>query len=212
MASFYERRILPPLLDLAMRQKPIMRQRAKIVPLARGRVLEIGFGSGLNLSFYDHSKVETLLGLEPSAELRRRAEERARAADMPVEFIGLTGEEIPLESASVDTVVTTYTLCTIPGVARALAEMCRVLRPGGVLLFSEHGRAPDEGVLRWQNRLNPLWKRIGGGCNLNRPIADLIRAAGFSLDRPETMYLPGPRPFTFTTWGSATPAQGAAPS
>ena len=203
MASFYERHVLPKVLDFAMRQEPIMRQRAKIVPRARGRVLEIGIGSGLNLSFYDRTRVDSVVGLDPSPELRAFAERRAREAGIDVEWIPLGGESIPLDDASVDTVLTTYTLCTIPGVERALGEMRRVLRPDGHLLFSEHGRAPDAAVRRWQNRLNPLWKRIGGGCNLNRPVADLVRQAGFEPESLEATYLPGPRPMTFTTWGAA---------
>jgi len=206
VASFYERHVLPPVLDFVMRQEPIMRQRAKVVPEATGRVLEIGIGSGLNLALYDRDRVEAIIGLDPSSELREMARTRAREAGLDVEWIPLGGESIPLGDASVDTVVSTYTMCTIPGIERALAEMRRVLRPGGRLLFSEHGRAPDEGVRRWQDRLNPLWRRIGGGCNLNRPIDLLIRDAGFDLSRLDTMYVPGPRPMTWTYWGSATPA------
>jgi ubiquinone/menaquinone biosynthesis C-methylase UbiE len=206
VASFYERHVLPPVLDFVMRQEPIMRQRAKVVPEATGRVLEIGIGSGLNLALYDRDRVEAIIGLDPSSELREMARTRAREAGLDVEWIPLGGESIPLGDASVDTVVSTYTMCTIPGIERALAEMRRVLRPGGRLLFSEHGRAPDEGVRRWQDRLNPLWRRIGGGCNLNRPIDVLIRDAGFDLSRLDTMYVPGPRPMTWTYWGSATPA------
>ena len=183
-----------------------MRQRAKVVPEATGRVLEIGIGSGLNLALFDRDRVEAIIGLDPSSELREMARTRAREAGLDVEWIPLGGESIPLGDASVDTVVSTYTMCTIPGIERALAEMRRVLRPGGRLLFSEHGRAPDEGVRRWQDRLNPLWRRIGGGCNLNRPIDVLIRDAGFDLSRLDTMYVPGPRPMTWTYWGSATPA------
>ncbi|HZR82378.1 MAG TPA: class I SAM-dependent methyltransferase [Candidatus Binatia bacterium] len=206
MPSLYERYLLPRILDFAMRQKPIMRQRDKVVPLARGRVLEIGMGSGLNLAYYDRGKLEKLWGLEPSPELRAVAERRAREAGVSVEFVGLTGESIPLDDASVDTVVTTYTLCTIPDAERALLEMRRVLRPAGQLLFSEHGLAPDAPVARWQDRLNPLWRRIAGGCNLNRPIDELVRGAGFAIDPIDTMYLPGPRPFTFNYWGTATRA------
>lgn len=203
MASFYERLVLPRLLDFAMRQEPIRRQRAKVVPRATGRVLEVGIGSGRNLPFYDRTRVSSVIGLEPSPELRAMAEERAREAGLDVEWIPLGGESIPLDDASVDTVLTTYTLCTIGGVERALGEMRRVLRPGGLLLFSEHGRAPDADVRRWQDRLNPLWQRIGGGCNLNRPIADLVSRAGFEPQDLESMYVPGPRPMTWTTWGSA---------
>ena len=203
MASLYDRFVLPKMLDFVMRQEPIMRQRAKVVPRATGRVLEIGIGSGLNLAFYDRDKIDSVVGLDPSPELRAMAERRAREAGLDVEWIPLGGESIPLDDASVDTVLTTYTLCTIPGVERALGEMHRVLRPGGRLLFSEHGRAPDEGVRRWQDRLNPLWKRFAGGCNLNRPVEELVRRAGFEPEGLEAMYLPGPRPMTHTTWGSA---------
>lgn len=201
--GLYGRYVLPKLLDFAMRQKPIMMQREKVVPQARGRVLEIGVGSGLNLGFYDRTKVERLWGLDPSEELRRIARERAHAAGIDVEFVGLPSEQIPLDDESVDTVVTTYTLCTIPDVARALGEMRRVLAPGGTLIFSEHGRAPDPGVARWQDRLDRVWGHVAGGCHLNRAIAELIREAGFQIASLETMYLPGPRPFTYTSWGRA---------
>src|SRR5690554_4682018 len=180
--GLYERYFLPKLIDLAMRQKPIMRQRRKVVPLTYGRVLEIGIGSGRNLEFYDRSRVEHLWGLEPSPEMRKLAAARARELGIDVEFLDLPGEHIPLADGSVDTVLTTYTLCTIPDVARALREMRRVLAPGGVLLFSEHGRAPDPGVVRWQNRLNGMWSAIAGGCNLNRAIDSLLRDAGFAIE------------------------------
>jgi ubiquinone/menaquinone biosynthesis C-methylase UbiE len=204
--GLYDRYVLPKVLDFAMRQKPITLQRQKVVPQASGRVLEIGIGSGLNLAFYDCTRVKKLLGLDPSEELRRLARERARAANVDVEFLGLPSEQIPLEDASVDTVLSTYTLCTIPDVARALGEMRRVLAPGGVLIFSEHGRAPDASVQRWQNRLDGVWGKIAGGCHLNRSIADLIGGAGFQIDSLDTMYLPGPRPFTYTFWGRASRA------
>ena len=147
--GFYETKVLPGMLDFAMRQPPIMKQRGKVVPRARGRVLEIGMGSGLNLGFYDPDRVEIVLGLEPSAELKGLAADRVREAPVPVEMVGLIGEDIPLEENSVDTVLITYTLCTIPGVEEALSEMRRVLRPQGELLFSEHGRAPDANIARW---------------------------------------------------------------
>jgi len=204
--GLYDRYVLPKVLDFAMRQKPITLQRQKVVPQARGRVLEIGIGSGLNLGFYDRTQVQKLWGLDPSEELRRLARERARAANIDVDFLGLPSEQIPLEDASIDTVVSTYTLCTIPDVARALGEMRRVLAPDGVLLFSEHGRAPDASVERWQNRLDRVWGKIAGGCHLNRSVADLIRDAGFRIDTLDTMYLPGPRPFTYTFWGRASRA------
>lgn len=204
--GLYDRYVLPRLLDFAMRQKPIMMQREKVVPQAAGRVLEIGIGSGLNLAFYDRGRVVKLWGLDPSEELRRIARERATAAGIEVEFLGLPGEQIPLDAGSVDTVVSTYTMCTIPDVARALGEMRRVLAPGGTLLFSEHGRAPDASVARWQNRLDGFWGKIAGGCHLNREIATLLRDARFRVDALDTAYLPGPRPFTFTYWGRASHA------
>jgi ubiquinone/menaquinone biosynthesis C-methylase UbiE len=204
--GLYDRFVLPKLLDFAMRQKPIMLQRQKVVPQARGRVLEVGIGSGLNLAFYERAQVRRLWGLDPSEELRRLARERARVAGIDVEFLGLPSEQIPLEDGSVDTVLSTYTLCTIPDVSRALAEMRRVLAPDGALIFCEHGRAPDVGVARWQDRLDRVWGKIAGGCHLNRSIAALIGDAGFRVDGLETMYLPGPRPFTYTSWGRAVRA------
>lgn len=202
--GLYERYLLPPLLNYAMQQKPITYQRKKVVPLAEGRVLEIGIGSGLNLAHYEPGKVEKVWGLDPSAELRVMAEKNAAEVPFEVEFIGLEAEEIPLEDKSMDTVLVTYTLCTIPEVVRALKGMRRVLKPGGKLVFSEHGRAPDESVRKWQNRLNPIWNKIGGGCHLNRAIPDLISEGGFKLDKVDTMYLPGPRPMTFNYWGTAS--------
>jgi ubiquinone/menaquinone biosynthesis C-methylase UbiE len=204
--GLYANYVFPAVLDLVMRQEPIRRQREKVVPRARGRVLEIGVGSGLNLAFYDRAKVDTLSALDPSLGLQRLARQRAEAAGIEVEFIPLSSEEIPLEDASVDTVVITYTMCSIPDVDVALREMHRVLRPEGSLLFSEHGRAPDAGVVRWQDRLNPVWRRISGGCNINRAIPDLLAAAGFKLGELDSMYLPGPRVMTFTYWGTATRA------
>lgn len=207
--GFYERTILPRLIDSACGVKAITEQRAKVVPLAEGRVLEIGLGSGLNLPFYDPAKVERVFGLEPSAAMLERAAGRIAAAPFPVEPLELEGEHIPLEKASVDTVLVTYTLCTIAGVIEALEGMRRVLKPGGRLIFSEHGRAPDAGVRGWQDRLNPLWRRIGGGCNLNRDIPALIASGGFEVVEMETGYRPGPTMMRFASfeyWGAARAA------
>ncbi len=204
--GIYDRFVLPPVLDFAMRQPPIPKQREKVVPLAEGRVLEIGIGSGLNLSYYDQSKLTKLWGLDPSMELRKRAIGRSREAGVEVEFIGLSGESIPLDDGSADTVVTTFTLCTIPDAGAALREMHRVLRPGGRLLFAEHGRAPDADVVRWQDRINPYWQRVAGGCNLNRKIDDLVREAGFTVQELEQSYLPGPRPWAYHYWGTGVRA------
>jgi ubiquinone/menaquinone biosynthesis C-methylase UbiE len=180
-----------------------MRQREKVVPLAQGRVLEIGIGSGLNFPYYDASKVTKVWGLDPSPELTKMAEAAARGLPFEVEFFRLPGDDIPLERDSVDTVLMTYTLCTIPETEPALREMGRVLKPGGKLIFCEHGAAPDASVLRWQDRLDPLWQRLGGGCHLNRRIPDLIEQGGFNIRTIETMYLPGWRPGTFNYWGAA---------
>ncbi len=202
--GFYGRFILPRLVHFTCGLKPVMRQREKVVPLARGRVLEIGVGSGLNLPFYDSTKVTRLWGPEPSSEMRSVAERATHRVSFEVELIGLSADEIPLDDDAVDTVLITYTLCTISQCEPALREMSRVLKPGGELVFCEHGAAPDDGVRRWQDRLNPIWKRIGGGCNLNRPIPDLIEHAGFKVRDLETMYIPGWRPASFNYWGTAT--------
>ena len=202
--GFYDRYILPFMLNAAMKQKPIRYQRKKVVPHAQGRILEIGIGSGLNLEFYDPAKVDKVWGLDPSAELRVYAEREAKQVPFDVEFIGLEAEDIPLDDASMDTVLMTYTLCTIPDAIAALKNMRRVLKPGGKLIFCEHGKAPDEAVQKWQNRLNPIWKKIAGGCNLNRQIPELIEQGGFKVEDLDTMYIPGPKPMTFNYWGSAT--------
>lgn len=204
--GWYERFVLPSVVNSACGIKPLRRQRAKVVPLAFGSVLEVGFGSGLNLPFYDVNRVSQVWALEPSREMWSLAEGRVRAADFPVEFLQAPAEAIPLANESADTVLVTYTLCTIPDVGRALREMGRVLKPGGELIFTEHGEAPDVSVYRWQARLNPLWKMAAGGCNLNRPIPALIVAAGFRMIELSSMYIPGWKPGSFNYWGRATAA------
>jgi ubiquinone/menaquinone biosynthesis C-methylase UbiE len=203
--GIYEKHILPRLIHLSMQSKTVMAERARFLPMASGRVLEVGIGSGLNIPFYTR-RIETLCGVDPSRELLRMARERAEAAPFPVELIGCSGERIPLKDEMFDSVVTTWTLCTIPNAVVALREMHRVLRPGGQLLFIEHGRSPDARVLVWQNRFTPLWRRFGGGCNLNRKIDDLILEAGFHIIRLESGYVQGPKPFTFLYRGVARPA------
>lgn len=204
--SWYERHILPPALDFACGLPMISRQRQLVVPLARGRVLEVGIGTGLNMRWYDKSRVSKITGLDPSLQLHPLARERIAQAGLDVELLGLSAEKIPLPDASFDTVLVTYTLCTIPDALAALKEMRRVLAPGGRLLFCEHGRAPDESVRRWQNRLQPLWGPLAGGCHLGRDIPALLQEAGFQLPELHTGYLSGPRPFTFHYWGEALPA------
>ena len=203
--GFYDRHILPFLLNAAMSAKPISYQRRKVVPRAEGRVLEIGFGAGHNLPFYDASKVTHLWALEPSKEMRARAQSRLKESPLKIEFLDLPGEEIPLDDEAADTVLVTYTLCTIPDVMKALAGMRRVLKANGRLIFCEHGEAPDEGVRVWQRRITPVWKRIGGGCHVGRAIPKLIHDGGFTVKDMDTMYLPGtPRFAGFNYWGSAT--------
>ncbi len=203
--GLYGRFLLPKIIDAACGIRPAMRQRAKVVPLASGRVLEVGFGSGLNLPFYDPGKVTQVWALEPSKEMWALAEGRVRGAGFPVEFLNVSAEEIPLSDGTVDTVLVTYTLCTLKDVRRPLSEMARVLKPGGELLFCEHGIAPDERVRRWQNRLNPVWKALAGGCNLNRPIPAIIKEAGFRVSEMSTMYIPGWKFGSFNYWGRALP-------
>ena len=202
--SFYEEHILPHMINVACESKPIRKQREKVVPFAEGRVLEIGMGAGPNLAYYDPAKVSHVYGLEPSAGMRRKAAKALAASPVKVELIDLPGEEIPLDDGSVDTVLLTYTLCTIPGAVEALKGMRRVLKPGGKLLFCEHGAAPDESVAKWQRRLEPIWKPIGGGCHLTRDIPDLIRQGGFEIEKMEADYIPGSPKFVgYDYWGSA---------
>jgi len=205
--SIYDDRILPHLVNFACSTKPTRKQREKIVPLASGEVLEVGFGGGLNLPFYDRQKVHKIWGLEPSGGMRHKARPMVEASGLDVEFIDLPGESIPLGTHSVDTVLVTYSLCTIPDVVAALDGMRRVLRPGGCLLYCEHGIAPDEPVRRWQRRLNPLWRRVAGGCNLDRDIPDLLREGGFEITVDDRMYIPGLRILCYNYWGVAKAAR-----
>lgn len=202
--GFYDKYMLPKLVHFTCGQNPSMRQREKVVPLAVGRVLEIGIGSGLNIPFYDTHKVEHLWGLDPSAEMWSIAQKNAEQHHIEAEFLQSGAESIPLDSNSADTVIMTYTMCTIPGIHSALDEIKRVLKSGGKLIFCEHGKAPDKNIQRWQNHLNPIWKKFSGGCNLNRPIPELLEQSGFKSGDMQTMYLPGWRPATFNYWGTAS--------
>jgi ubiquinone/menaquinone biosynthesis C-methylase UbiE len=193
---------LPYFVDWSMRQPTFKAYRSRLLTVAEGCVLEIGVGSGLNLPFYGDA-VRHVIGLEPSLKLLSMARSAGRELSQPIELVRASAEAIPLENESVDTVVSTWTLCSIPDVMSALGEMRRVLRPGGRLLFVEHGLSPDPHVRRWQNRLTPLWKRIGGGCHLNRPIAQLIEGSGFRVEQVATGYMKGPRPMTYMYEGTA---------
>jgi ubiquinone/menaquinone biosynthesis C-methylase UbiE len=203
MAGLYQDRIVPMLIDLSMRDKRLVPFRRRLVSAAEGRVLEIGIGSGLNLPFYA-VQARQIFGLDPSPWLLARARRKVLSTHPLVGFLTGSAEQIPLDARSVDTVVMTWVGCSIPNISLAFDEIRRVLRPGGRLLFVEHGRAQQRSVARWQDRLDPLWSRIAGGCHLNRSPDVLIRQAGLRIDRLETGYLPGPRIMTFLYEGSAT--------
>jgi ubiquinone/menaquinone biosynthesis C-methylase UbiE len=203
--NWYDRHLLPYLIDIACGLPMVQNQRRQLVPQAQGRVLEIGMGTGRNLPFYDRTCITRLVGVDPALQMHHLAQKRSREAGITVELMGLSAEQLPTEDASFDTVVCTYTLCSIPDAAKALREMRRVLVPGGKLLFCEHGRAPDESVRRWQDRLQPLWGPLAGGCHLGRDIPGLLDAAGFSANT-QSAYLAGPRPMTFHYWGQAQAA------
>jgi len=201
---FYAKYLLPRLIDLAMRSKADMAERARLIPVAAGVVLEIGVGSALNIPAYS-ARVERLFALDPSLELWRLGRRRVGSAPFPIEFIPASAERIPLRDEAVDTVVTTWTLCTIPEPTTALREMRRVLRPSGTLVFIEHGWSPDARVRAWQERLNPLWKRVAGGCTLDRRIDRLIAGAGFQMSMIDRGYGGGPKPFAYLYKGLARP-------
>jgi SAM-dependent methyltransferase len=207
MVWLYDRYVVPWLLDCACSASPIAHQRAKIVPDAKGRVLELGMGSGLNLPFYDPAKVGVVEAVEPSEPLRRRAMAAASLSGLNVEIRDGRAEALPYETAAFDTVVCTFTLCSVQDPAAALAEARRVLKPDGRFLFCDHGLAPDHGVVKWQRLIEPVWKAIAGGCHLTRPVATSITAAGFRVETCSTMYLPGtPHWAGWNEWGSAAPA------
>ena len=202
--GFYAKHILPRCLDKACGIGPITKQREKIVPLAEGVVLEIGIGSGQNLPHYDASKVTKIIGVDPDDHIWKRSEKRRTACPIDIERIGLSGEDIPLDTNIADSVVITYSLCTIPDPVKALREMTRILKPGGQILFSEHGKAPDAKVHRWQNRIDPLWKKIAGGCHSGRDIPALFHQADLKLLDLQEMYIPGPKVLGYNYWGAAT--------
>jgi ubiquinone/menaquinone biosynthesis C-methylase UbiE len=203
--SFYEEKIVPHIINCACGTKPILKQREKVVPLASGTVLEIGIGTGINLAYYNASIVDKVIGLDPSEASWKLASKRAANLHFDVEFIALPGENIPLDDDSIDTVLLTYSLCTIPDPITALEGMRRVLKPNGKLIFCEHGQAPDANVCKWQNRINSSWKVLFGGCNVNRNIPQLLHLGGFTIDSINSMYLPATPKFAgFNYWGIAS--------
>ena len=202
--SLYDKYVLPKFLNCACGSNPVARQRQKVVPLVEGKVLEIGIGSGLNLPFYDKSRIDELWGLDPSEELSDMAKKVADSENIEVNFISSGAEEIPLPDKYFDSVLITYTMCTIPEVARANREIKRVLKTGGKLIFCEHGEAPDENIRKWQKRINPFWGKLAGGCNIDRKIPTLIQNSGFEIVELEEMYLPKtPKIVGYNYWGYA---------
>lgn len=199
----YERYVLPKLIDVACSAGNVMKARSKIVPQALGEVLEVGIGSGLNLPFYDTKRVSSIVGIDPAAQMQTLARKRASDISIPVEVIAVDVQGIHADTDRFDTIVLTFTLCSIDDPVSALQEMARVLKPDGRLLFCEHGLAPDLSVERWQHRLTPFWKPIAGGCHLDRDIPALIRASGFAINELSEAYLPGPRPMSYVYSGVA---------
>lgn len=204
--SLWADRVLPHLVEKACRSAAILEERKRWVPRASGEVLELGVGSGLNLAFYDAAKVAKVTGLDPSAPLLARAAERAASAPVPVELLRGHAEQLPFAQGTFDSAVITYSLCSVDDPARVLAELRRVLRPGGELVFVEHGLAPDAATQRWQRWLTPVWRRVGGGCRLDRDIATILREAGYRTDDLHADYAEGARWLSYTFEGTARPA------
>jgi ubiquinone/menaquinone biosynthesis C-methylase UbiE len=202
VVNFYDRWVLPPILDLVMRQTRLEKYRGEVVGAAAGWVLEVGVGSGLNFPFYG-KQVEIVFGIDPSPRLLAIAHRRATAAGVHVELLQGVATAIPLADSTTDTVVMTWTLCSITDPLAALCEMRRVLKPNGKLLFVEHGLSPEPGIERWQHRLTPIWCHLAGGCHLDRKMDDLIRSAGFDLIELRKEYASGPRPMTYMYVGCA---------
>lgn len=207
--AFYKDHIYPHLVDLLGNPKPIQEIRQRLVPLAEGNVLEIGVGPGVNFVHYDPARVNKVYALEPNPGMLRRAAEQQRKTRLNVEFLDLPGERIPLPDASVETVVSTFSLCTIPGVVQAIAGIGRVLKPGGKFIFFEHGLAPEPSVQRWQKRTEPLFRWVFEGCHVTRDIPDLVRKGGFTIEQIDAGYVsPFPKSGSYCWWGVAVPHRG----
>jgi len=201
--NLYNKYVLPKAINWACKQKPMKFQRKKIVPLAKGSVLEIGIGSGLNLPFYSTENITNLIAIDPSEEIWKKNKIDIETLPFNFEFIKAFAENIPVDSNSIDTIITTYTMCSISDTDKAFEEFRRVLKPNGKLLFCEHGKAPDKSIQKWQNRINPIWKRLGGGCNINKDIPLIIKNNGFKLNELNANYIPGWKPASFNYWGVA---------
>ena len=205
LRNFYDQHICPHIIDFFMNMNIIKKQRLKVIPNAKGKVLEIGIGSGSNLEFYDQNKVSKIYALDPHPKLEKMTKKKAKELGIEIEFFPVMAEKIPLEDHFFDTIVCTYTLCSIEEPIKALKEIKRVLKPVGQYIFSEHGLAPEENVVRWQNRLNPIQNLIGGGCNLNRDIPKLIEEGGYKINELNKGYIPGPKFISYHYWGHSVP-------
>lgn len=203
--NLYDKYVLPKVTNVVCSSSATMKQREKVVPLASGKVLEIGIGSGLNFGYYDHEKVDQILAIDPSEEMWAMAKKKLENNPLDLTFAKGYAENIPIESQSIDSILITYVLCTIVDYESAIREFKRVLKPGGSFIFCEHGIAPSKSVRNWQNRLNPIWKRLGGGCNLNRDIPTIIKNGGFEFEKLETMHIQGPKIVSYNYWGVAKP-------
>ena len=204
LKDLYEKMVLPKLCDKCCGTKPINYQRKKVVPLAKGVVLEVGIGSGLNIPFYNKNNIEKIIGIDPSEELNVLAKRVADDNGIQIDFLINGAEDIDLPDNSVDTILITYTLCTIPNLNKSMSEMKRVLKPGGKFIFCEHGIAPDINIIKWQRRINPIWGIFFGGCNINRNIPKIISESGFNISNLNQMYLPStPKIVGYNYWGEA---------
>ena len=200
--NLYDKYVLPKVIDWTCKQNPNKKQRQKVVPWATGNVLEIGIGSGLNLPFYGNG-VQNLVAIDPSVEIWNENKVNTETLPFSFNFVKAIAEDIPEDNNCFDSVVTTYTLCSIPDIKKAFDEIKRVLKPNGKLIFCEHGKAPDRSVQKWQNTINPIWKKFGGGCSLKRDIPLLIEGNGLKIQNIDTMYIPGWKPASFNYWGIA---------
>ena len=202
--NLYDKYILPHLLNCSCNTKPFIHQRKKVIPLATGNVLEVGIGSGLNLPYYQKDNIKEIWGLDPSEELLEMARKKAKVEDMDVQFLNAKAEVMELDDNYFDTVLMTYTMCTIPNLSQALSEIKRVMKTDGRLVFCEHGASPEQQVFKWQNRVNNIWSKISGGCNINKNIPSIIESSGLIISQMETMYLPKtPKILGYNYWGSA---------
>ena len=205
LQKLYDKYICPHLINYAMQMKPFRKQREKVIPFASGRILEIGIGSGLNFNYYNKANVIEVFAVEPDGVLLKKAKQNAELNNIDLNIQQLKAEELPFDNDSFDTVISTYTMCSIPGLGNAMSEINRVMKQNAKFLFSEHGKSPDSDILKWQKRMNGIQKRIAGGCHLDVDIPNEITKANFKIDQIDSMYVPGPKFLSYHYWGAASP-------